>query len=55
MGVPVADIEALEQTPLRLLELDALDRYVSAIECRLDVVAVHVDGEAIWLSSEETP
>jgi hypothetical protein len=48
-----ADAGTLEATPLRLLELGDVERYVGALGCRLDVVAVHIDGFAVWLSDEE--
>jgi hypothetical protein len=55
LGIPISEVETLEQTPFRLLELGKVSDYVGTIGCRLDVVAVHVDGEAIWLSDERGP
>lgn len=55
VGIPVADVETVEATPLRLLDVDTVRRYVEGLECRLDLVACHIDGEAIWLGDEETP
>lgn len=52
LGIPVPDVETLEHTRLGLLDVDAVERFVGAIGCRLDVVAQHIDGEAIWLSDE---
>ncbi len=52
-GIPVPDVETLEHTRLGLLEVAAVESYVGALGCRLDLVAQHVDGEAIWLSGEE--
>lgn len=49
LGIPASEVEALERTPLARLELGTVDRYVGAVGCRLDVVAVHLDGEAVWL------
>jgi hypothetical protein len=53
LGVPLAGIAQVERTPLRLLEVDTVRQFVEALECRLDVVAQHIDGEAIWLSDEQ--
>jgi hypothetical protein len=50
LGIPVADVETLEGTPLRLLEIGDVAAYVGALGCRLDVVAQHVDGVAHWLN-----
>jgi hypothetical protein len=36
-----------------LLEVAAVERYVGVLGCRLDVVAQHVDGSAVFLSDEE--
>jgi hypothetical protein len=33
-----------------LLELGAVERYVGTLGCRLDVVAQHIDGEAVFLA-----
>jgi hypothetical protein len=52
LGIRVTDVETLEHTRLGVLEVGTVSDYVSALGCRLDVVAQHVDGEAIWLSSE---
>jgi hypothetical protein len=49
LGIAAADVETLERTPLRLLEIGDVAGYVGALGCRLDVVAVHVDGTAHWL------
>lgn len=49
LGIPDAELETLERTPLPLLELDAVERFAAALGCRLDVVAQHVDGEAVFL------
>lgn len=53
LGIAEADAATLETTPLRLLEIGDVERYVGALGCRLDVVAVHIDGFAVWLSDEE--
>jgi hypothetical protein len=52
LGVPVADAETLEYTRFGLLDIDAVERHTGALGCRLDVVAVHIEGEAVWLSDE---
>jgi hypothetical protein len=49
LGVAEAELDGLERTPLRLLELDAVERFAAAMGCRLDVVAQHIDGEAVFL------
>jgi hypothetical protein len=50
LGIPVPDVETLEHTRFELLEVGAVERFVGALGCRLDVVAQHVDGAAHWLS-----
>jgi hypothetical protein len=55
LSIPLADVETIEATPLRLLEVDTVRRYVEALECRLDLVACHIDGEAIWLGDDDDP
>lgn len=52
LGIPVADVETIETTPLRLLDVDTVRRYVEALECRLDLIACHIDGEAVWLDDD---
>jgi len=52
LGIPVPEVDALEHTRLGLLEVEAVERFVGALGCRLDLVAQHIDGEAIWLCSE---
>lgn len=52
LGIPVPEVDTLEHTRLKLLEVGAVEQFVGACECRLDVVAVHIDGEAVWLSDE---
>jgi hypothetical protein len=53
LGIPPADVDTLEHTRLGLLEVDAVERHVNAVGCRLDVVAVHrLDGIAHWLSDD---
>jgi hypothetical protein len=52
LAIPLAGVSQIERTPLRLLEVDTVQQYAEALGCRLDVVAVHIDGEAIWLSDE---
>jgi hypothetical protein len=54
LGIPIPDVETLEHTRLGLLEVAAVEGYVGALGCRLDVVAQHIDGEAVWLSDEPT-
>lgn len=53
LHVQSEDVATLEATPLRLLEIGDVERYVGALGCRLDVVAVHIDGFAVWLSEED--
>lgn len=53
LRIPLAEAETIEATPLRLLDVDAVRSYVEALGCRLDLVAVHIDGEAHWLSDDE--
>lgn len=53
LSVSAEDADAIEATAFRLLEIDTIDRYVGALGCRLDVVAVHIDGFAVWLSDDE--
>jgi hypothetical protein len=52
LAIPLAGVSQIERTPMRLLEVDTVQQYAEALGCRLDVVAVHIDGEAIWLSDE---
>jgi hypothetical protein len=52
LGIPLPDVDTLEHTSFGLLEVDAVERFVGAVGCRLDVVAVHIDGAAVWLSDE---
>jgi hypothetical protein len=52
LAIPLAGVALIERTPLRLLEVDTVQKFVEALECRLDIVAQHLDGEAIWLSDE---
>jgi len=52
LGIPILDVETLEHTRLGLLELEVVESFVGALGCRLDVVAQHVDGDAIWLRDE---
>lgn len=52
LAIPLAGVSQIERTPLRMLEIDTVQQYAEALGCRLDVVAVHIDGEAIWLSDE---
>jgi DNA-binding transcriptional regulator YiaG len=53
LGITGADVGALEHTRFGLLEVDAVERHVNALGCRLDVVAVHrLDGIAHWLSDD---
>jgi hypothetical protein len=49
LKISPADLDTLESTPLRLLKVSSVAGHVGACECRLDLVAVHVDGEAVWL------
>ena len=49
LGIPIPDVETLEHTPLRSLQLGTVERYVGALGCRLDVVAQHIDGAAVFL------
>lgn len=53
LGITRADVETIEGTPLRLLEVDSVRRYVEALGCRLDLVACHIDGEAVWLGDDD--
>lgn len=53
LKISLADLDTLESTPLRLLEVNSVTEHVGACECRLDLVAVHIDGAAVWL--EEQP
>lgn len=53
LEIPLAEVETVEATPLRLLDVDAVRSYVEALGCRLDLVACHIDGEAIWLGDDE--
>src|SRR5690606_31019713 len=50
LGIPIPDVETLEHTQFGLLEIATVASYVRALGCRLDVVAQHIDGEAVWLS-----
>jgi hypothetical protein len=52
LGIPVPEVDTLEHTKLALLEVGTVADVVSSMGCRLDVVAQHIDGEAIWLSDE---
>ncbi len=52
LGIPLADVDAIERTPLRLLEVGTVSDYASAFGCRLDVVAQHIDGAAHWLTDD---
>jgi hypothetical protein len=53
LGIPVAEVDTLEHTRLALLEVGTVADVVSSMGCRLDVVAQHIDGEAVWLSDEQ--
>jgi hypothetical protein len=53
LKISLADLDTLEATPTRLLEISLVAEHVGACECRLDVVAVHIDGESIWLEHQE--
>ena len=53
MKISLTDLDTIETTPLRLLEVSSLAAHVGACECRLDVVAVHIDGQAVFLAHEE--
>lgn len=55
LTVPQPDVDTIERTALRLLDVDTVLRYVGALGCRLDMVACHIDGEAFWLGDEEPP
>lgn len=53
LGIPMADVDTLEHTRFDLLEVGDVERACGALGCRLDVVAQHIDGEAIWLSGDD--
>lgn len=53
MKISLADLTTIETTPMRLLEVSSVAAHVGACECRLDLVAVHIDGEAVFLAHEE--
>ena len=53
LQISLEDLETLESTPLRLLEVSSVSLHLGACECRLDLVAVHIDGESVFLGDEE--
>lgn len=53
LGISPRAVGRLEAIPLQAWRVSDVERYVGALECRLDVVAVHIDGVAVWLSDEE--
>ena len=52
LNISVPALEAMEVTPFGQLEVSFIAEYVGACGCRLDIVAVHIDGQAIWLEQE---
>lgn len=49
LQITVGALDAMEVTPFGQLEVSFVSEYVGACGCRLDVVAVHIDGEAAFL------
>lgn len=54
LGVPVADVKALEHTPFERLKLDVVERFAEALGFRLHVGVVHrSSGDTAWLRDSD--